>query len=486
MPNSTAQSLQSLITAKSNIISAISTKGGTISSTVGMDDIASAILAIPVQSGAYAFLHVVCETGAVITLSQNGTTIETKTITSGTEVVFDIPSSGTYSVSAIKGNDSASDTVTISERIAYTVSLSFAHTYGVVWDKSTAASWSSPQLTRTDESASFSDPNPYYAGMSGSPSSPFDNLMPWSGMTKETIDGNVLVKIPKFWYKITNDSSQLKIQISDSAQEGFKVSPAHQARNANESDRDYVYIGRYKCSSSDYKSQSGKSPKVSITRATARSSISNLGANYWQQDFATFWTIRLLYLVEFANWNSQAVIGYGCGDGSSAQTTGASDSMPYHTGTMRSSRTTYGVGTQYRWIEDLWGNVMEWVDGIVFAGTYSENVYIITNPSNFSDTIIGGTLVGTRAASSAGGEIKDFFAPSESTLDWAMYPNAVYSDSSYSTYVADYCGYNSSGVVLYVGGCYVQNQNFGLFFMDGYSTASGSYSDIGTRLMYLP
>jgi hypothetical protein len=225
---------------------------------------------------------------------------------------------------------------------------------------------------------------------------------------------------------------------------------------------------------------SGVSPKVSITRATARTSIATLGTGYCQQDFATYWTIRLLYLVEFANWNSQAVIGYGCGNNSSVQTTGASDSMPYHTGTMQSSRTTYGVGCQYRWIEDLWGNVFEWVDGIYFS---SSSVYIITDPSNFSDTT-NGTLVGTRATN--GGEIKDFFTPSESTLDWAMYPNAVYSDSNYSTYVTDPCSYGSSGVVLCVGGHFNQYQDYGLFCMSGNSNASSSGSHLGARLMYLP
>ena len=345
-----------------------------------------------------------------------------------------------------------------------------------MWDKS-----SSPAFTRTDESASFSDPDPYVADGNHPGSSPFDNLMPWSGIIQETIDDNVLVKIPKFWYKIVNDSNQLKIQISDKAQDGFKVSPAHQARNANESDRDYVYIGRYKCSSSNYKSVSGVSPKVSIIRSTARNSIKNLGTGYWQQDFAMFWTIRLLYLVEFANWNSQATIGYGCGNGSSVQTTGASDSMSYHTGTMQSSRTTYGVGTQYRWIEDLWSNVLEFVDGIYFSGS---SVYIITNPSNFSDSS-GGTLVGTRTTTSLD-EIKNFFTPSNSTLDWAMYPDALYSDSNYSTYVTDRYGYYSSGVVLTVGGNYNQGSSWGLFNVSGSTNASYSAGSVGTRLMYLP
>ena len=150
----------------------------------------------------------------------------------------------------------------------------------------------------------------------------------------------------------------------------------------------------------------------------------------------------MLYLVEFADWNSQAKIGYGCGNNSSAQAVGASDSMPYHTGTMQSSRTTYGVGTQYRFIEGLWDNVFDWCDGIYFSGA---NVYCIKNPSSFSDSS-SGTLVGTRPTS--GGWISAFNVPTANGFDYALYTSAI--SGSEATYITDYC--YSGGVVLYVGG----------------------------------
>ena len=46
--------------------------------------------------------------------------------------------------------------------------------------------------TRTDAAAGFSDPNP--AVNNGNGSSPFDNLMPWAGMVKETRTGGVMVQ----------------------------------------------------------------------------------------------------------------------------------------------------------------------------------------------------------------------------------------------------------------------------------------------------
>ena len=352
------------------------------------------------------------------------------------------------------------------------------HIFGVYWDGSQSSS-----MLRTDDAALFAEPAPYVSGAT-SYSSPFDDVLPWSGI--EIVDDSEagkLVKIPKFWYKWTRDSEvtgDMKLQIADHEVDGFYVSPAHADRGDGSGERDYVYVGRYHCSSSDYKSTSGVLPKTNITRSTARSGISNLGTKVWQWDYAMLWTIRMLYLVEYADWNSQAKIGYGCGNNSSRENTGSTDSMPYHTGTMQSSRGTYGVGCQYRYIEDLWGNVLDWCDGIYFSGS---TVYGIKNPANFSDSS-GGTNIGTRAAS--GNCIKAWTNPSASGFEYALYPSEGISDSSYEIYICDRSFYESSGVVLYVGGYYGQYQSNGLFYVSGDYSTSGSFSFIGSRLQKLP
>lgn len=344
--------------------------------------------------------------------------------------------------------------------------------YGVIWDGS-----SSTTFTRTDDAAGFKNPTPALNGVGGS--SPFDNCYPWSDIEKVTVDGNAMVKIPKFWYKITKNGNSLSFKIADGPVEGFNVSPAHADRGDGKGERDYVYIGRYQCTSSNYKSVTNTAVMTNITRATARSGITSLGTGYYMQDFALYWTIRMLYLVEFADWDSQKVIGYGCGNNSSTVNTGTTDSMSYHTGTMQSTRTTYGTGIQYRWIEDPWANAYEWCDGIRFSGS---DVYVFNNPSEYSDTS-GGTKTGTRPTS--GGYISQWSVPSVSGYDWALYPAAV-SGSFAGTYVPDYCHYGSSGVVLYVGGFYDQYQDHGAFCLGGDGAASDSSGRIGARLQYLP
>ena len=79
--------------------------------------------------------------------------------------------------------------------------------YGAEW-----AGGSSPVWTRTDAAANFADPNPYYSGMSGTPSSPFDDILPWSGLRRVTDSAaGELVEIPKFYYKWTRDGAKMKL-----------------------------------------------------------------------------------------------------------------------------------------------------------------------------------------------------------------------------------------------------------------------------------
>lgn len=171
---------------------------------------------------------------------------------------------------------------------------------------------------------------------------------------------------------------------------GFPCLPGPRDRGDGKGERNTVYIGRYHCHTSNWKSQSGGKPKADITRSAARSGIHGLGGTIWQSDIQIRMTIWMLYLVEFADWNSQKTIGKGCGDNSAPGNMGYTDSMPYHTGTTQNSRDSYGLGTQYRNIEGLWDNVYDWGDGCYYN---SAGLNIIMNPNQFSDTS-GGTAVG--------------------------------------------------------------------------------------------
>ena len=429
-----------------------------------------------------------------VTLSTNSveldaeTLTDTVTVTSATGSITGVSSSddtvctASYSGNTITLNSvnettgSATITVNIGSTSNYnatsatiSVNCTFTSIYGAEWDGTSTTSWS-----RTDAAAGFTDPVPYIAGSSNY-GSPFDNLMPWSGMVKEERTGGTMVKIPKFWYKITQNGAGMKIQIADGPMEGFRVSPAHMDRGDGKGERDYVYVGRYHCGSSNYKSVTGATPYNNQTRSTMRSTLHNLGSNLWQIDLITRLTLWLLYIVEFAHWNSQDKIGYGCGNNSAAQAMGYTDSMPYHTGTTQSNRTTYGLGTQYRYIEGLWDNVYDWLDGCYYN---SSGLNIILNPANFSDNS-GGTLVGLPTS----GYPSQFTVKDINGLPTIFIPTE--SNGSDQTYSCDVWHFNGSGPCLFAGGSYGQDLNRGLFYVYYASTTSKSAGH-GCRLLELP
>lgn len=386
--------------------------------------------------------------------------------------------SGEVSVSSVNDTTgTAVITVNIAESANYlaaeftvTVKAQFVTIYGVEWD------WTSSgptKGTRTDAAAGFSDPNP--AVNNGTGSSPFDNLMPWAGMVKETRAGGVEVKEPKYWFKWTKTGKKLKLQVADGPVEGFHVDPVNMDRGDGLGELDFSYIGRYHCATSTYKSETNKAQQVSITRSAARSSIHNLGANFWQMDFAQMWYVGMLYLVEFADWDGQKRIGRGCSANNAKENNGKTDAMQYHTGTTAANRDTYGY-TQYRNIEGWWDNVYDWMDGCYYN---NNGLNVIKNPNQFSDSA-NGVLVGKPAGS---GYPSDFAIPTQSGMEWALYPSAV--AGSETTHVPDSWNFDGGGPCLFRGGYYGQNLDHGPFYVS-YSGATYKNASVGCRLQERP
>ena len=412
----------------------------------------------------YYTLTVTVKAGSAVTARCKDKTVSGTVPESGSIKLY-LPVAGTWTVTATLGDETTEGSVEVSEYRDYPLELAYVHIYGASWDGTSTTKWS-----RTDEAAEFTDPVPYVAGAS-SYGSPFDNLQPWAGMVKSERTGGTMVAIPKFWYLLEQSGSGMSIKIADRKVAGYSVSPAHMDRGDGHGERDVVYIGRYHCNSS-YKSGTG-SPRVNMTRSSARANIHSIGSAIWQCDFAMRFTLWLLYIVEFADWNSQAKIGYGCSPSSSAFTMGYTDSMPYHTGTNQSSRATYG-GTQYRNIEGLWDNVWDWCDGCYNDGN---GLNIVLNPSKFSDGS-NGTAVGVPS----NGWPSAFKVKANGGFPMFIPTSASGNDATYS---CDYWIFDSSYPCLCVGGCYSHGSYYGLFYVYC-GTASGYDGGIGCRLQELP
>ena len=185
------------------------------------------------------------------------------------------------------------------------------------------------------------------------------------------------------------------------------------------------------------------------------------------------WYVNMLFLVEFADWNGER-IGRGCSANNSKENNGRTDAMQYHTGTTAANRDSYGF-CQYRNIEGWWDNVYDWMDGCYYN---SNGLNVIKNPAQFHDSA-NGVLVGLPVS----GYPKDFAIPTQSGLEWALYPSEA--GGSTTTYVPDSWSFSGSNPCLIHGGNYGQSQNHGPFYVS-YNGASSAYSVIGCRLQERP
>ncbi len=375
---------------------------------------------------------------------------------------------------------SASITITLGETENYTgatcslgVTVMFGHTWGVKYEGGPSTKW-----TRTDDAALYEDPVAATPSIQGH--SPFASYDPWN--TSDQMDGvNHCRKFKKFWVDAGMQGGYPYVRIADYARAGFKPAPAFADRGDSKGEVDYILVGKYACGD-DYSSKPGVMPKSSMTCKQAIDGIAALGDGYICWDDALLMTLWFLYIVEYADWDSQAVVGYGCGATSSKANTGATDSLDYPTGTSAATRETYGEVKLYG-VEGVWSNVYFWLAGV---RTASGDIYVSSNPADYSAMAggTGGTLVG-RVPASTGWMKAVKFSETEG-FEWHLLTTET--GGSESTYMADYCYLyaSSSYVVIFAGGgCNNHDRGGGVLYQYNAST-SGTSGSIGAHFYKRP
>ena len=418
-----------------------------------------------------ATIAVTYPVGATCTCECGGTKY-TAPNTSGNHT-FQVHNVGTWTVKAVSGSDTDSKSVSItSSGQSRSVELSFVKIYGISRDITAT----SPAWARTD-SAVGKTAKATIGTTAGS--SDFNNCYPWSGIVRETLStGDVMVKIPKFWYRRYRSGNVEYIKIADKPTAGFSVHPLF---NHAGKECDHAYIGAYKTSSNN-KSVSGASPQVSQTRAQFRFNAKSKGAGWSLIDIAALSAVQMLMLVEFANNNVQSKIGRGYCDGNSGSLkTGSCNSIPNLTG--RPSGTDGKVDVVWRGIEGLWGNVWEWVDGVNWNnGSY----YVCNDPSKYADD----TASNYAKLSYTGATNWSSSYITEEGLDSGNNPHvmlpAAAGSGSESTYMCDGCWSNTGWRVFQRGGSWANGSLCGLFTAALDGTSSASNPNFGSRLLYIP
>ena len=435
---------------------------------------------------------------ATITSDQEGMSItvtkddftETKTITDGS-ATFNLPKCGTYVITNSITNRQMK--YAFSYYGQYTVPYDIYSVWGIDIDLSN----SNPKTScaYTDDAAGLEANSDAWDEIIGNKPCILENgvvlgyLNP-NDYTKykdgtsapiTTVGKDVMIEFPKRGFKKYKENGKLKIRLTDNPNaSGYCYKPFSRSAIG---DRDKFYFGVYDgyVSYSKLYSRSGVAPTVNQTRATFRTYASNRGTGYAQQGFYQITYIQCCYSLRFANLNSQEAVGYGYANGNSAAiNSGTANAYGMNSELMSASDRTGGKkAIKCFGIENFWGNVFTWVDGITTDANY--NIYTCFLPSKFSDSTTADGQV-NQGASGFSSNTSGYMIDVQDDVDKGFLLKA--NGGSDSTYFCDYAYLNASCVACF-GGYWADGAFAGAFLLRVIYSASDTLSSIGSRLMYV-
>ena len=324
-------------------------------------------------------------------------------------------------------------------------------------------------------------------------------------------DGQVMVEIPKFWYKHTYVGTVHTWEVSTVVRTGFDVHPAFLS---GVTEYDYIYIGAYEgilydVSTSLYDSYgtgdvidftattgdklssvTGKKPVTNGTRAQFRAIAKNRGTGWSQELFDYRSAIQLLYLTEYASFNSQSKIGAGISNVTDwagysyypFAPSGNSNSIGNATG-----NTAGGTGyvaeaskyMSYRGIENFYGHIWKWLDGInVFESGGNHRAYVCNVLANLADdTTANYTDTGVNIKADEG------YQNTLINISRGFLP-AVGTDADAATKITDYYWQTTGWAVAISGGDAINGANDGCFCLAVGSVAAYSNANFGSRVCF--
>lgn len=426
--------------------------------------------------------------GLQVTFTKDDIVI-TKTITNGS-ATFNLPKCGTYVVS----NNLNSKTKVLEAKYYGQYSLVFNP--WAVWgvDIDTINSNPETSVTYTDDAVGIEPNSSEWDEIIGNKPCIFDNgvvlgyLNP-NDYTKyekgtdapiTTVGKDVMVEFPKRGYKITTENNIVKIRLTDNPNaSGYSYKPFSRD---TEGDRDYFYYGAYKAyvHNNYMYSRSGSILRVNMTRAEFRTCAQSRGTGYAQNGFYQLTYLQCCYLLRFKNLNSQETVGYGYAKGNTnTEITGKTNTAGMNSELMSESDRTRGTKQiKCLGIEDFWGNIFQWVDGITTDS--SRRLCVCHIPSSFSDSTSGTNI--NVIESGVLSNIGNYLSKVQGSTDGGFVAKEV--NGSDSTYFCDTAKLGTSCVACF-GSSFNEGTYAGAFNLAVSYSVSYKYDGAGSRLMYV-
>ena len=332
-----------------------------------------------------------------------------------------------------------------------------------------------------------------------------------SAASLDGTDGQVMVEIPKFYIKYSYTTNVHTWDISLQPLSGFVAHPAFYKDGAWV---DYRYIGAYEGVGYDNSaaayidcgtgaadnwsgttidtandklgSVSGFAPMMDETRAEFRALASNRGAGWRQQDYFLTCAIQLLYLIEYADFDSQSTIGVGRTELSGGSwvkdsyigVTGKSNSDG--NATANTGGDTNNAYMSYRGIENFYGNIYQWIDGV----NINNNIpYVCNNEAQYTDdTATNYTRLQTIGGVDVTLHNADGWANTIAQIQTGFLAESV--GASSSTQLCDYYYQSTGWRVVRFGGYAASTLYAGAFRVSANVASSLDDVSIGGRLCY--
>ena len=346
--------------------------------------------------------------------------------------------------------------------------------------------------------------------------SDFSDYLPWSGIKRCNLaddytvnayygdddykddgsNGMVMVEIPKFYYKTTyttTDGNVWQWKISMTQEEGYLTHPVFLDNGLSS---EYIYVSAYEGYNNDgtLESKSGVQPTVSQNIKTFRTQAQEHGSGWGLYNFSTISAIQLLYLIEYGTMYSQNVLSEGItnldtGTANHSQNTGHTSVFGNLSGEVTILEASLENGAtgddtypfSYRGIENLYGNIIEFVDGILVK---DDGYYIGDSIDDYSN--VGTDYTQNEATPSFHSGYSTNFE-NLANMDYAFMPNTT--DGGIATgYTTDYFySHNPEEVsIVTYSGYWNNTSRAGVFFCDCYDVDSVSLRLYGARLHYNP
>jgi hypothetical protein len=321
----------------------------------------------------------------------------------------------------------------------------------------------------------------------------------------------VMVQFPKMYYKNVLDPSagsrHMEPMLSETPRPGYKLHPAWVV---NSVERPFIYASAFEGSNgAGDKLRSianagvlvSQTETVFRTRAQARnadpSSRAADGLGWQLLDYNTLAALQMLFIIDNATLDSQSKFR-GRVDTTSACKTGYTSSINVDSAGKNvdtgngSGESTQGAGLAsfaWRGIENFWGNVHNWTDGIKFL---SYDVWVADH--GFDDTDPSSTPGAYINVSDVGGGVGVMVAGGwfvltdilySSAYDYLFLPKSAPASLDYTTYFCDGDYTTHTGLTaLFSGGAWDSAAGAGAFLALAHAAASSSYAYVGGRLVF--